>query len=91
MARIYLSPPHVEPADSNWIAPLGPHVDAFGREFAHTVGAPQAIARSSGTTAPHLSLPLRGVATGDEVLVSSLTFAATANAVRVCPGDVRRK
>jgi len=67
--------------DSNWIAPLGPHVDAFEREFAARVGVPHAVALSSGTAAIHLGLISLGVGQGDEVLVSSLTFAATANPV----------
>lgn len=91
MSRIYLSPPHMSPAergllldafDSNWIAPLGPHVDAFEREVAETVGAKAAAALSSGTAALHLALILLGVGPGDEVVVSDLTFAASANVVR---------
>jgi dTDP-4-amino-4,6-dideoxygalactose transaminase len=91
MARIYLSPPDMgseeralllEAFDSNWIAPLGPHVDAFERELAAAVGAPAAAALSSGTAALHLALVLLGVGPGDEVLVSDLTFAASANVVR---------
>jgi len=66
---------------SNWIAPLGPMVDAFEREFAATVGAPYALALSSGTAALHLALILAGVGPGDEVLVSSLTFSASANPI----------
>jgi dTDP-4-amino-4,6-dideoxygalactose transaminase len=88
--RVYLSPPHMSPRerellldafDSNWVAPLGPHVDAFEREFAQKVAMPNAVALSSGTAALHLSLQLLGVQAGDEVLTSSLTFAATANAI----------
>jgi pyridoxal phosphate-dependent aminotransferase EpsN len=67
--------------ESNWIAPLGPQVDAFEREFAATVGAPYALALSSGTAAIHLALLLAGVGTGDEVLVSTLTFSASVNPV----------
>jgi pyridoxal phosphate-dependent aminotransferase EpsN len=67
--------------DSNWIAPLGPHVDAFEKEFAAHVGAAEAVALSSGTGALHLALLLLGVGQGDEVLTSTLTFAATANAI----------
>ena len=67
--------------DSNWIAPLGPHVDAFEREFAQAVGVPHAAALSSGTAALHLGLDILGVSPGDEVLTSTLTFAATANAI----------
>lgn len=66
---------------SNWIAPIGPHVDAFEREFAEVVGAPYACALSSGTAALHLALLLLGVGQGDEVLVSSLTFSASANPI----------
>jgi dTDP-4-amino-4,6-dideoxygalactose transaminase len=88
--RIYLSPPHMGPDerallldafDSNWIAPLGPHVDAFEREFCETVGVLHAAALSSGTAGLHLALLLMGVGQGDEVLVSSFTFASTANVV----------
>ena len=67
--------------DSNWVAPLGPHVDGFERELGEMVGVPHVCALSSGTGALHLALLLLGVGAGDEVLVSSLTFAATANAV----------
>lgn len=88
--RVYLSPPHVgalerelllDAFDSNWIAPLGPHVDAFESEFAAFVESPHAVALSSGTAALHLALIGLGVGPGDRVLVSTLTFAATANAV----------
>jgi dTDP-4-amino-4,6-dideoxygalactose transaminase len=90
MSRIYLSPPHMsgreqayiaEAFASNWIAPLGPHVDAFEQEFAQVVGAPYALALSSGTAALHLALQLSGVGRDDEVLVSSLTFAASVNPI----------
>lgn len=88
--RIYLSPPHLdgrelalveETFESNWIAPLGPQVDAFEREFGQAVNVPHAAALSSGTAALHLALELLGVGTGDEVLCSDLTFAASAFAV----------
>lgn len=91
MTRVYLSPPEVGPEerrmlleafDSNWIAPLGPDVDAFEEEFAARVGVGHAVALSSGTAALHLALLLVGVGPGDEVLVPSFTFVATANAVR---------
>lgn len=90
MSRIYLSPPDVGPAergaverafDSGWIAPLGPEVDAFEAELAAITGRRHAVALASGTAALHLGLILLGVGRGDRVLVSSLTFAATANAV----------
>lgn len=89
--RIYLSPPHMSGEEevlladafaSNWIAPLGPHVDAFEAEFAEVVGARHAVALSSGTAALHLALQLSGVGPGDEVLVSSLTFVASVNPIR---------
>ena len=90
MSRLFLSPPEVgdteralllEAFDSNWIAPLGPMVDAFEREFAEYVGVPYAAALSSGTAALHLALLLLGVGAGDDVIVPTLTFVASANAV----------
>jgi dTDP-4-amino-4,6-dideoxygalactose transaminase len=91
--RIYLSPPHMgtverelllDAFDSNWIAPLGPHVDAFEREMCELLGIGHAAALSSGTAALHLSLLILGVEPGDEVITSTLTFSATANAVTYC-------
>jgi dTDP-4-amino-4,6-dideoxygalactose transaminase len=85
--RLYLSPPCLtgeelalvqEAIESGWVAPLGPQVDAFEREFAEAVGAPYALALSSGTAALHLALIEAGVQAGDEVAVSTLTFAASA-------------
>ncbi|HEX2810988.1 MAG TPA: aminotransferase class I/II-fold pyridoxal phosphate-dependent enzyme [Kineosporiaceae bacterium] len=67
--------------DSNWVAPAGPDLDAFEQVVAAEVGVAHAVALSSGTAALHLSLQLAGVRPGDEVLVPSFTFAATANAV----------
>jgi pyridoxal phosphate-dependent aminotransferase EpsN len=66
---------------SNWIAPLGPHVDAFEAELAAATGVEHAVALSSGTAALHLALVVLGVGAGDEVACSSLTFAASANAI----------
>jgi dTDP-4-amino-4,6-dideoxygalactose transaminase len=66
---------------SGWIAPAGPDVDAFEREVAARVGAGHAVALSSGTAALHLALLTAGVAPGDLVVVPTLTFAATVNAV----------
>lgn len=88
--RIYMSSPDVGEAEeqavvaamrSGWIAPLGPDVDAFERELAERVGVAHAVALSSGTAALHLALLTVGVKPGDVVLTSSMTFAATANAI----------
>jgi dTDP-4-amino-4,6-dideoxygalactose transaminase len=90
LPRIYLSPPHLgseelrlvqEAFTSNWIAPLGPHVDAFEREFATATGCRHAAALSSGTAALHLAMRQLGVGPGDEVFCSTLTFVATANPI----------
>jgi dTDP-4-amino-4,6-dideoxygalactose transaminase len=91
--RIWLSSPHlgdeeaafVEDAfKTNWIAPLGPHVDGFERELAARVGVGHAAAVSSGTAAIHLGLLLLGVRPGDAVFCSSLTFVASCNPVLYC-------
>lgn len=71
----------IEAFDSNWIAPCGPHIDAFEQEFAVKIGTSCAIAISSATAGLHLALLALGVGRGDEVLTSTLTFAATANAI----------
>jgi pyridoxal phosphate-dependent aminotransferase EpsN len=90
MPRIYLSAPHVgeeerrlllEALDSGWIAPLGPMVDAFEADVSAKVEVPHAVALSSGTAALHLALLMVGAGPGDEVITSTLTFAATANAI----------
>ncbi|MFM6311998.1 MAG: DegT/DnrJ/EryC1/StrS family aminotransferase [Dolichospermum sp.] len=87
---ILLSTPHIgsqelafvkQAFDTNWIAPVGPHVDAFEQEFCQITGASYAAAVSSGTAALHLALQLVGVGSGDEVFCSTLTFAATANPI----------
>lgn len=87
---ILLSPPHMgdrelkyvqEAFDTNWIAPVGPHVDAFEQEFCQVTGAGHAAAVSSGTAAIHLALELLGVGRSDEVFCSTLTFAASANPI----------
>ena len=70
-----------ETFESNWIAPLGPQVDAFEAEFAAEVGSSHAVALSSGTAALHLALKLVGVRQGDLVLCSTLTFCASANPI----------
>lgn len=66
---------------SGWVAPLGPHVDAFEREIAERAGVKHALALSSGTAALHLALIHLGARPGTKVVLSSMTFAATANAV----------
>jgi dTDP-4-amino-4,6-dideoxygalactose transaminase len=90
MARIYLSPPHpsgqelelvADAIASNWLAPLGPHVDAFEAEISRATGVDHVLALSSGTAALHLALTVLGVGPGDEVVCSDLTFAASANAI----------
>jgi dTDP-4-amino-4,6-dideoxygalactose transaminase len=70
-----------EAFNSNWIAPLGPHVDAFEEEFAEALGVAHAAALSSGTAALHLALVMLGVGAGDRVLCPTLTFGATAFAI----------
>jgi dTDP-4-amino-4,6-dideoxygalactose transaminase len=93
MARIYLSPPQIGPderellldaLDSNWIAPLGPHVDAFEQELAALSQVKAAAALSSGTAALHVALQLAGVERGDPVFCSSFTFAASAFPILYC-------
>ena len=88
--KIYLSSPDVTDLEeaavvrairSGWIAPLGPEVNAFEEELADYSGRAHAVALSSGTAALHLALLTMGVGPGDKVLTSSLTFAATANAI----------
>ncbi|APH00803.1 pyridoxal-5'-phosphate-dependent protein [Janibacter indicus] len=66
---------------SGWVAPLGPHVDAFEGEIAERVGVRHALALSSGTAALHLALIHLGARPGTKVVLSTMTFAATANAV----------
>lgn len=95
MNRIYLSPPHMsgreldyvrEAFETNWIAPLGPHVEALEREFAAALGVGHAAALSSGTAALHIGLSLAGVGPGDPVFCSSFTFVASANPIRYLGG-----
>jgi dTDP-4-amino-4,6-dideoxygalactose transaminase len=87
---ILLSTPHMstyerefveEAFRTNWVAPLGPNVDAFEAEFAAYVGSRHAAAVVSGTAAIHLALRLLGVGPGDVVFCSSLTFVASANPI----------
>ena len=88
--RIYLSCPTMhgeeqkfvqEAFDTNWVAPLGPNVNAFEKEIAEYTGAGYAAALSAGTAAIHLALRMLGIGEGDVVFVSSLTFSATCNPI----------
>lgn len=88
--QILLSTPHLgswerefvdEAFRTNWIAPLGPNVDAFERELAAHVGISHAAALISGTAAIHLALRILNVGPGDVVFCSSLTFVASANPI----------
>lgn len=88
--RIYLSPPHVTDLEeaavlravkSGWIAPLGPEVEAFEAELAQRNERKFVVALSSGTAALHLALLVLGVGPHDVVVTSTMTFAATANAI----------
>ncbi len=93
MGRIFLSPPELSgneaavlarAVDGGWLAPVGPDLDAFEEELASVAGRRFAVALASGTAALHLALLTHGVGPGDDVLVPSLTFVATANAVLYC-------
>lgn len=88
--RIYLSSPTMhgeeqkyvqEAFDTNWVAPLGPNVNAFEKEMAEYTGCGHAAALSSGTAAIHMALRLLGVGKGDVVFVSDLTFSASCNPI----------
>ncbi|MBP7276112.1 MAG: aminotransferase class I/II-fold pyridoxal phosphate-dependent enzyme [Kiritimatiellae bacterium] len=88
--RLFLSPPHMsgrelervhEAFASNYIAPLGPMVDAFEKEFSAYTGIPHCVALSSGTAATHLAVRHLGIGPGDEVLASTLTFIGSVTPV----------
>jgi pyridoxal phosphate-dependent aminotransferase EpsN len=88
--KIWLSPPHMsgremkyiqEAFDSNWIAPVGPNIDAFENELCAYTGSEHAVALSSGTAALHLALIILGVQKDDIVICQSLSFAASANPI----------
>ncbi|WP_422387402.1 aminotransferase class I/II-fold pyridoxal phosphate-dependent enzyme [Alkalicoccus halolimnae] len=88
--KIFLSPPHMtgkeeqfisEAFDTNWIAPVGPHIEGFEKEMALYLKAPGTVALSSGTAAIHLALDILGVTKGDVVFCSTLTFVASANPI----------
>lgn len=86
--RIYLSSPTMhgdeqrlvqEAFDTNWVAPLGPNVNAFEKEMEAYTGCGNAAALSAGTAALHLAMILAGVKEGDIVFATSLTFSASVN------------
>lgn len=89
--KIWLSSPHMgdmeqvyvkEAFDTNWVAPLGPNINAFEDAIAHFLGENVKVAAlSSGTAALHLGLKLLGVGSGDVVLCQSFTFSASANPI----------
>lgn len=90
MPRIYLSPPDISPQDhasvddvlsSNWVAPVGPALDAFEMAVAERASRSHAVALNSGTAALHLALQILGVGSGDAVICPTLTFAASANPI----------
>lgn len=98
MDRLFLSPPHVDDREaeaaadairSNWVAPLGPEVNAFETEFASYVGAESAAAVSSGTAGLHLAGILAGAVHGRWILAPTLTFVATLNAFAYAGAEIR--
>jgi dTDP-4-amino-4,6-dideoxygalactose transaminase len=89
-SKIWLSSPHMgvnelkyvnEAFETNWIAPLGPHVNAFENGLQAQTQTKHAAALSSGTSAIHLALILLGVKNGDTVFCQSITFSASANPI----------
>ena len=89
-SKIWLSSPHMggteqkyinEAFAANWVAPVGPNVDAFENLIANYIGVKHVAALNSGTAAIHIALILLGVKKGDEVIASSFTFAATVNPI----------
>lgn len=74
----------LECVDTNWVSSGGPFVEQFEREIARVMGMRHAVACVNGSAALHVALLVAGVEPDDEVLVSDLTFAASANAIRYC-------
>lgn len=70
--------------DTNWISSAGKYIQAFEESFANFCGTSHAIATNNGTTALHLALVALGLTHGDEVIIPTVTYIATANAVRYC-------
>jgi len=96
MPRIYLSPPDISQQDhaavdavltSNWVAPVGPHLEAFEAALAKRADRKHAVALNSGTAALHLALQMLNVQPGDTVICPTLTFAASANPICYCGAD----
>lgn len=96
MPRIYLSPPDISTRDhaavdavltSNWVAPVGPDLEAFESAVAEHTERQYAVALNSGTAALHLALQLLNVQPGDSVICPTLTFAASANPICYCGAD----
>jgi len=90
MDRIYLSPPNIsneefnsvkKALDSNYVAPVGPQVNQFEREFSEYTGVKNCLAVSSGTAAMHLALRAIGCKPNDEVIASTLTFIGSVSPV----------
>src|SRR5688500_13694589 len=91
--RIPLSIPHIlgnegkylaECVETNWVSTRGPFVDRFERELAQATGTSGVVACATGSAALHVALLVAGVEAGDEVLVSDLTFIASAAAIKYC-------
>ena len=89
-SKIWLSSPHIggnelsyvnRAFETNWIAPIGPHVNAFERGLQNLTKTKHAAVLSSGTSALHLALILLGVSQGDDVYCQSITFSASANPI----------
>ena len=89
-SKIWLSSPHMggeeikyvhEAFETNWIAPVGPHINAFEEELSAYLGVKHCSALSSGTAAIHLALIILGVKQGDEILCSTFTFSGTCNPI----------
>ena len=89
-SKIWLSSPHMGGAEqkyvndafeTNWIAPLGPHVDGFEQDLAIFTGSKYAAGLNSGTSSLHLALIMLGIKAGDEVICQSMTFSASANPI----------
>jgi perosamine synthetase len=93
MSRIFVAQPKMagnerkyvlDCLDSNWISSNGKYIGAFEEAFAKFCGAKHAIAANNGTTALHLALVALDLKHGDEVIIPTVTYIATANAVRYC-------